>query len=1112
MTTLHREGRRWSRLVWVALAAAVVGVAGAEDPRPILGEAWSSRRAELATLIEQRDEERAVAMARQLLAGLEGQGLEETHEAAEVLDMLTRSLRRSGASRSPETLSLAERGLELSRTLDGATSHGAVRAMVTLADILTDQRQFDRARTILDEALAILERPGVADDLTVADAYRALGNLHRTVGDFESAVASYTRALDAHTRVRESSSPETAELLIAIASATRRCGDLAGARRFAERAVATAEDSLGSDHPVVASALNTLAIVLREGNDVAGARRCLERALGIWEVSYGPNDLRVAGLLNNLGNLTRESGDLTVSRDFLERSLAIRERTLGPGHPDIAQSLGNLALVAQRSGDLRGARDSLERALAIRERTLGPDHPDVATILTNLGELRADMGEPETARDTHQRALAIRIATFGDDHPLVAESLHNLAIVWVNLGEIGRGRDCAERALAIFRRTLGDDHPRTAIATLTSARFEVLAGHIEAAVDDALRAEDIARDALWFNTRQLAERDALLLAGAHLSGRHLALTLLASGGTSPSQARRVWEATARSRALVLSAASERRRLSAASSDPAVASARAALDDSRDQLAATLVRAWSSPGRKAESAVAEARSQVAASERALATVFPAYARDASLADLSLVDIAASLPEAAALVSIVRYENDPVILRREALVAGRLRSFDPGGATTQSYLAFVLRTADSAPLVVPLGTASELEAAIDAWSFEASRGALVAGRSRNQTLAAYRAAGQRLRRLAWDPVARHLDGVTLVLMVPDGAFHRVSWASLPDDAGGYLVDSGPMVHRLSAERDVIELPHGHRHGRGLLALGGATYDAAPSTATTAAAHDGGRLRGLGALCASLTGTPFGPLPATSREIDAVTAVWRQAMTANRDSGAVDDIVSLVGKGATEAAFRRASCGRRVLHLATHGFALTGSCPQRPDEGLRGIGGLAPAGEAPVPGPAAAVAQSARTDSDRDQPPTLDLGLLAGLALAGANRHQLAVGDDDDGILTAEEISGLDLDGVEWVVLSACDTGSGDVQPGEGVIGLQRAFRIAGAHTVIMSLWAVEDESAQTFMDALYRARLIDSLSTPAAMHAAAHEVLTRRRERNQSNHPFYWAGFVATGDWS
>ena len=135
---------------------------------------------------------------------------------------------------------------------------------------------------------------------------------------------------------------------------------------------------------------------------------------------------------------------------------------------------------------------------------------------------------------------------------------------------------------------------------------------------------------------------------------------------------------------------------------------------------------------------------------------------------------------------------------------------------------------------------------------------------------------------------------------------------------------------------------------------------------------------------------------------------------------------------------------------------------------------------------------------------------MAFAGANRHVRASGQED-GILTAEEVAGLNLQGTGWVVLSACDTGVGAITIGEGVVGLRRAFEIAGARTVIMSLWSVQDQAAREWMRALYVGRLQKHLDTADAMREASVSVLRDRRSHGESTHPFYWAGFVAAGDW-
>jgi len=212
-------------------------------------------------------------------------------------------------------------------------------------------------------------------------------------------------------------------------------------------------------------------------------------------------------------------------------------------------------------------------------------------------------------------------------------------------------------------------------------------------------------------------------------------------------------------------------------------------------------------------------------------------------------------------------------------------------------------------------------------------------------------------------------------------------------------------------------------------------------------------------------FEPLPHAEAEALRIGAIWQ---------GEGGESVLLTGAQATEQRFQALLPEQQVLHLATHGFFLpgTGQAARRWDNPL----------------------------------------YRSGLALAGANSRSQAGAGIGDGILTAEEVSALDLSAVQWAVLSACDTGLGALDTrGEGVFGLRRVFILAGARTVIMSLWSVDDAASQSWMESLYRARWQEGLSTAAAVRRASLEVLADRREAGLSDHPYYWAGFVAAGDW-
>jgi CHAT domain-containing protein len=135
---------------------------------------------------------------------------------------------------------------------------------------------------------------------------------------------------------------------------------------------------------------------------------------------------------------------------------------------------------------------------------------------------------------------------------------------------------------------------------------------------------------------------------------------------------------------------------------------------------------------------------------------------------------------------------------------------------------------------------------------------------------------------------------------------------------------------------------------------------------------------------------------------------------------------------------------------------------------------------------------------------------LALAGANQARQHDRDENEGLLTAEEVTTLDLRAADWVVLSACQSGLGDRWANDGLLGMRRAFHLAGARTVIASQWSIDDESTREWMTALYEARTQGARTATAAMQQASRSVLKARRATGRGTHPFYWAAFTASGE--
>ena len=1111
-----------SRVVlWTVAAFLVVGVAFPLFSQPtshllgIEGPDGDSIR----FLIDDGRYPEAEAAARVLLKRVEIASPQNTQDVADALDLVVESLIANGFSRNPNTRTLAERAVSIRTDIPANDIERAV-GLTNLGTILKETGDLGEAEKVVLEALSMCEQARGISRSTCARALNQLGSIayrRRKYDDaatffergFEtmeaapgpphpetivsltglgSSLFSQGRTADAAVRMQQAlvigdldigaDHPNLIATLQLLAQMRSRSGRFDEAEQFLRRALRIGETKLGSDHVLVGQSLNSLATVLRAQGKYSEARQLLERALRIWTRNLEPNDPWISGLLNNLANVHKNMGDFAGAQEYLERALAIREDNFGADHPAVAQSLSNLANVLVELNQQQQAIPLLRRSVEINRKYYGAESVKYAKSLANLGEALRISGDLDQAEPLLRSALTILETELGTNHELVGYQVNNLAMLSFRRGDLEAARLGFERALEIWGANEGADHPLVYRGLYNLARVTVESGNVDAGVEIALRAERMGRAHLRMTARTQSEREALAFAQYLRVLRDLLLNL---AGRCTDCTAQVWDSLIHCRGSVLDELAQRRR-AVSTEDEAVVQLLDALKTSSDSLAKLGVRGREKDAAEAyEEKLSAARREVEERERALGEASAAFRRDQHRANIGFDQIVAAMPPGAALVSFAR-----VLAFGEEL--GALKPQD------EIYVALVLSGAGAEPGVISLGPASKIDALVRRWQAETGRG-------QRRSESEYRTAGEALRKGVWDPVAALFEGSRTVFIVPDGTINMVNFAALPVDGGRYLLEQEPMIHILSEERDLVPLDGDGRNESGLLVVGDPDFDWAGdgvSLDVSSRPDELGESSGATAGCGDLGDVRFRPLPATALEVERVLSLWQQGRMneARFDHvrGETDTVVRLEGRDATEAAVKRLAPGKTVLHLATHGFVLGGRCRTGALR-ERGIGGLSPS-------------QDQETSS---REVVADPLRLSGLALARANLRSFAAEDAEDGILTATEIANLDLSGVEWAVLSACDTGLGENVSGEGVFGFRRAFRIAGARTVIMSLWPVDDSSGQEWMEALYRGRYLRGMNTAEAVRHASLECLHSRRERKQSTHPFYWGAFVAAGDW-
>jgi CHAT domain-containing protein/Tfp pilus assembly protein PilF len=988
----------------------------------------------------------------------------------DMIGLMQRAQALQAEGKDGEAFPLLERAVALG---EGALEPDALPLALALEMLGMLHRKADdtaRAEPLFQRGLAIREKVQGPEHPDVAPTLTTLATMAVAREDLGRAEKLYQRALAIQQRALGPEHQSVAMTLYHLGTLLHRQGDYGRAEPLLRRALAVQEQALGADHLYVALSLNNLAFLLFEKSDYASAESLYLRSLAVQEKALGTDHSLVANTMNNLAVLYRVRGDYLRAEPLASRALAIQEKVLGPEHPDVAITLTTLALLHDEKGDHARALPLLQRALAIREHAFGPESTLIATTLENIASVMNQQGDAARAEALYRRALAIKEKVLGVAHPLVATTLNNLAaLVSSERRELPEAEALLRRALTIRETTLGPEHPDVAIVLNNLAHLSFIQGEFN-------REEALYQRALAITERSLGPRHPAVatylsnLATIYWGRGDVPRTVTALGRAS--------EIREHNLGLVLTTGSEeqkRRYMATLNNETDATVAFHTQVAPRSEAAAelafrTILRRKGRVLDAMTDQIAALRNRLDNTDRALLDEWSA-ARGA-LAQLALQDgdrrpaalrvsekarLEAEVERLDAAISarsaVFRAEAQPVTLSGVqqaipddmALVEIVLyRPYDPRAAGKSRFGAARYAAYALWHRGPPRWVDLGDAAAIDR-EVERLRRAL-----HTPTNTDVRHAGRALDDLVMRPLRGLLGETRHLLLSADGVLNLVPFGALVDEQGRYLVENYAFVY-LTSGRDLLRLHTSVASREAAVVVANPAFEDSGSPAGDGSSSPSARRS------ADLTDAVFEPLPGTQQEAMALTAL-------------LPNVTVLTGAQATEGQLKRVR-GPRILHIATHGFFLADQ-PERP-EGSRDL--LA---ENPL--------------------------LRSGLALAGANQRAGAGGED--GVLTALEAAGLDLSGTRLVVLSACETGVGEVRNGDGVYGLRRALVLAGVESQVMSLWQVSDEATRDLMVGYY-----ERLQRGAGRAEALREVQLAMLQHPTWSHPFFWAGFIHLGDW-
>jgi tetratricopeptide (TPR) repeat protein len=979
-------------------------------------------------LIDQGKYQEAIPIAERALEVAKRTLGPEQPETVEALNNLGFVFKMIGAYAKAEPL--YQEALRILQKVLGPEHPDTATSLNNLAELYQAMGEYAKAEALLQEALRIQQKVLGPEHPDTATSLNNLAELYQAMGEYAKAEALLQEALGIRRKVLGSEHPRTADSLNNLALLYQAMGEYAKAEPLYQEALRIRQKVLGSEHLDTANSLNSLGHLYKETGEYAKAEPLYQEALRIRQKVLGSEHLDTAESLNNLASLYQDMGEYAKAEPLYQEALHILQKVLGPEHPLKAISLNNLAGLYQAMGEYAKAEPLFQEALRIWQKFLGPEHPDTAISLNNLGTLYWRMGEYAKAEPLFQEALRVRQKVLGPEHPDTAKSLGNLGELYQDMHKYAKAEALLQEALQILQKILGPEHPDTAGSLDNLALLEFDLDRIEEATALARQASAIELTIFSKIFSFTSEEQRL----AYLNIFHPYSLFPFLKGTEADLA----AAVLRYKGVVLDSIVEDRLLAEASQGSEDQKLVEQLNLDKRQLGQLLLQPAQKLSAETNQRIEALEGEVEKIESRLAQRVAGLGHARHALGVSLEQVQATIPNDDALIEYLLYPH----------YLGK-------GKWELRYGAIVLFS-KGAPLWIPLRKANEIEHLVRRY------GTLVRGSPQEEELSENL---QALYEALWAPIGQALPSQTKrIIISPDGQLNFISFATLLTKDKQFLAQ-GYSIQYVASGRDLLrEIKP--TTAREVVLFANPDFDLG-STAMLAKADnrsaDAGAVRGSEKR--DIEDWSFGSLTGTQKERDGL-----MKMFAGWDWTPTD----FTAKEATKEALLKIH-SPYILHLATHGFF---------------------AKEDPTS--AKTEAESSLNDRQSVTKSKFFKNPMhrSGLALAGAQTTIEAWKRDEvppvenDGILTAEDVSTLDLQGTWLVTLSACDTGSGEARAGEGVMGLRRGFIQAGVQNLLMTLWPISDEVTVQIMCDFYDAAH-NSGNAPEALAEVQREWLIKLR---------------------
>jgi CHAT domain-containing protein/tetratricopeptide (TPR) repeat protein len=948
---------------------------------------------------------------------------------------------------------------------------GYITTLNNMASIYEDAGNYGESEKLYEKTAALLKEVVGESHTNYAIALAGLAHVKILRTRYSEAEALLLKVLEIQRTAVGENHPSYINVLNQLAGLYSFMGNYVLSEDYYLQCMQKYRTVYGDLHPEYSVFLNNLGTFYLESGRYEEAERAIRQSLAIHDFSLGPDHPDRMNMLAGLSNIMLRTGNLRQAEAYALESVKLTREKLGVEHPSHLSALLYLGVFYFQSGNYAKAEKIYSEVLEKQRKVTGENSSEYITALNNTGALyltlcqnSADENEASVwamrADSCFRKVLEKDSLLLGTNHPDFALHLNNLAELYSSTGQYRKSEEYHLKSIEKTINIFGENYPELAVSWHNLAILYTRTGNYEKAMEYAIKS--------------LAMKQQMYGAGSSAGSDVMPSIAYIFEKQGNSGQAREWYSKAMAtqydllkKNFAFLSEEEKASYYATLTHYSDMFAAFAIGDNSPESSALLYNTMlinkgillRSSG-KMKKAVTDSR------DRNLLNTYNEWlgyrqelAKLYSMPADKRYRNAEELEEKAnevekVLVSAVPSEKaddifsiDWTIVRNaladnEAAVEfGHYKKLEENNTYSDNYFACVVRKTDASPVLVPLFTAEEMEKLLSRYS----------GTTAKYISGLY--AGNDLYQMIWQPIEQHLSGVTSVYYSPDGLLHKVAFSSLRKTAEQYVSDHFNLV-MLSSTRMLADKKGTFAPGS-ISVFGGALFS-----------EDKQEAGGWPYLEGTLT--EAGQLKKIFSEAKQQVTLYTGALASE------ENVKALTGKQSP-----------RILHIATHGYFYS---PQEKNTMVQEEQSL--------------VADVMFRGGTRDMlvfqnsPNPL---MRSGLILAGANRiweENDITGDD--GILTAYEVSNLNLSNTQLVVLSACETGLGDIKGSEGVYGLQRAFKMAGAKYMIMSLWQVPDKETVEFMDSFYK-KLIAGRDIRKAFAETQNEM-------RKKYDPYYWGAFV------